>query len=199
MAKPEQTLANLRALAKDAQRIAVVDGIWPEMKRQKAFLADLFEASRALNAAGDPFKLPSASRAHYLWKIRNGLDPRSFHMTNATQRAFHSPSSLVLNQFGATISIPRANVKGTVPGRAKSPGKRARKQRSAFVNTYFRFIQTRAGGRLGKLGLKQKQKVKAAGKAAIGNRAARLLKTAMTVRGGVKIVKAELGKLGLEA
>lgn len=151
-----------------------------------------------VDLAGNPVKLKSASRKHYLWKVRNGLDRRAFHMTNTTQRAAHAPQSFIVHANGFTISWPRANFKATVPGRPARPGKRARKTRSTFLNRYFRYINARSGFRLGKLGAKQNTKVEAAGLRAIDVRLKQVLGQAIKIKGGIKVVKLELGKLGLE-
>lgn len=192
------TLSQLKLAMKDAARIALERGIWPEGKRQQAVLAALFEKSLVVDVQGQPFRVMAAGRRHYLWKVANGLDPRPLHMTNTLAKALGSPQAFLRTQNGFSISPPRANFVATVPGKPAAPGKRARKSRSAFLNTYFRFANARADGRIGKLGAIQIAKVRAAGMDAIRSHLKRALGTAMRVRGGIATVNMELGKLGLE-
>ena len=194
------TLKKLKVALKGAGRVALEKGIWPEGKRQQAFLAALFDRSLVVDEAGHAFKVMSASRRHYLWKVRNMLDPRPLHMTNTLAAALGAPQAFLKTQYGFSISPPRANFLAVVPGRAGGPGtgRRARRERRQFLNTYFRHANVRALGRIGKLGAIQKAKVKAKGMDAIRALLKRMLGPAMMIKGGIATINLELGKLGLE-
>lgn len=192
------TLQQLRVAMKDAQRVALTNGIWPKGQRLKAYLAALFEQGKAVDFGGNVFTLPRASFRHTKWKATEGLDVRRFHMTNTLQRAFHAPQSFLRTQFGFSISLPRANFQAVIPGRQGVAGKRDREERRTFLANYFRFINARAFGRLGKLGKKQKNQLKKAGSLAIEKHLQRIMRSAIRIRGGTRIVTLALGKLGLE-
>lgn len=197
-AKAIGTLQQLRLAMKEAGRVALQSGIWPEGQRQKAYLAALFETGKVVDEAGNQITLPRTSWPHTRWKARNSLDPRRFHMTNTLQRAFHAPQSFLRTQWGFTISLPRANFQAVIPAKPAGPGQRGRKERKTFLANYFRFINARASGRLGRLGLKQRMKVRQAGVQAIEKHLVRIMRAAIRIRGGQRIVTLELGKLGLE-
>lgn len=193
--KAQITLATLRASLKTTQEVAVRRGIIPRGKLHHQRLAVLLESGRALTPAGDVFTLKKASAPHTAWKIRNGLDPRRFHMTNTLQKAAYSPKSFIPTAYGFSISWPRANFQAVIPARTRKG--RTRKARATFLNRYWAHINKRAGFRLGKLGAKQLADVQKHGMMAIETHLKRNLRDAIRIKGGIAVVKLEMGRLGL--
>lgn len=197
--RPEQTLAKLSAAVKRTEEVALTRGIWPEGARLKAEGAALYATGRVWNLEGRPIRILPPSRKHYLWKVKNGLLPTRGNMTGTLHKAYASPQSFVKNQHGFTISVPRANFMATLPGKPASPGRRGRKARRTFLNRYFRHHNAKkAFGRIGKLGALQRARLRRAGMSAIDAHLAMNLRDAMKIKGGIRLVKLRLGKLGLE-
>lgn len=195
--RAERTLATLRASLKTTQRVALEKGVRPRARIHHQRLAALLERGMALTPAGDPFRLKAASPAHTAWKIEMGLDPRRFHMAGALQKAAYAPQSFVPTTYGFSISWPRANFQSVIPGGVSLKGGRRRKPRGTFLNRYWKHINERALFRLGRLGAKQLADIREAGMKAIDAHLKRNLREAIRIKGGIKLVKLELGKLGL--
>jgi hypothetical protein len=194
--KAKLTLAKLRQTLKTTQAVALEKGILPRAKRHHKRLALLLEQGRALTPVGDTFRLKAASRVHTDWKVSLGLDARRFHMTGTLQRAAHAPQTFVKTANGFSIIWTRANFQATIPGRFTGKGKN-RKPKRIFLNRYWAYINERALFRLGRLGAKQIEDIRARGLWAIDGHLKRNLKQAIRIKGGVKLVKVELGNLGL--
>lgn len=197
MAKAKQTLAALSVSLETTKKVALERGILPRARIHHQRLAALLERGQALTPAGDVFTLKKASADHTAWKVSMALDPRRFHMTNTLQRAAYAPQSFIPTTYGFSISWPRANFQAIIHGGIGKHGK-PRKARATFLNRYWKAINERALFRLGKLGAKQLADIRAAGLAAIDAHLKKNLREAIRIKGGIKLVKLELGKLGLE-
>lgn len=114
-------------------------------------LSQLYEKEKYANATRQEVMLGRTSRRWRQRKLALGKDVRRGHFTLAISKAIRSPQAILKDENGFTYDIARAPTTGTVAGRRKSKGRRARKSRKNRVRDYVRHYEQKKAPGLGTL------------------------------------------------